>query len=34
MSFQLRPEEPLRKSLRRIVRQQMDAVVEELSAAP
>jgi CHAD domain-containing protein len=34
MSFQLRSEEPLRKSLRRIVRKQMDAVVEELTAAP
>src|SRR5262249_43493939 len=34
MSFQLRPEEALRKSLRRIVRRQMDAVLEELAAAP
>jgi CHAD domain-containing protein len=34
MSFQLRPEESLRKSLRRIVRNQMDAVLEELTAAP
>jgi CHAD domain-containing protein len=33
MSFQLQPEEPLRKSLRRIVRKQMDAVLEELTAA-
>jgi CHAD domain-containing protein len=32
MSFQLRPEESRRKSLRRIVRKQMDAVMEELSA--
>jgi CHAD domain-containing protein len=33
MSFQLRPEEALRKSLRRIVRHQMDTVLEELTAA-
>src|SRR5262245_24595938 len=33
MSIQLRPEEPLRKSLRRIVRKQMDAVLEALTAA-
>src|SRR6516225_5475965 len=33
MSFQLRPEESLRKSLRRIVRYQMDAVLEELTQA-
>jgi CHAD domain-containing protein len=30
MSFQLRPEESLRKSLRRIVRKQIDTVLEEL----
>src|SRR5262245_27476761 len=34
MSFQLRPGEPLRKSLRRIVRNQMDAVLEALTPAP
>jgi CHAD domain-containing protein len=34
MSFQLRPEESLRKNLRRIVRNQVDAALEELTAAP
>jgi CHAD domain-containing protein len=33
MSFQLRSEKPLSKSLRRIVRNQMDAVSEELTEA-
>jgi CHAD domain-containing protein len=33
MSFQLRSEESLRKSLRRIVRNRMDAILEELTAA-
>jgi CHAD domain-containing protein len=33
MSFQLRPEETLHKSLRRIVRKQIDAVLDELTAA-
>jgi hypothetical protein len=33
MSFQLRPDESLRKSLRRIVRNWMDAVLEELTVA-
>src|SRR5262245_18163585 len=34
MSFQLQPDESLRKSLRRIVRHQMDAVMEELQGTP
>jgi CHAD domain-containing protein len=34
MSFQLRPEESLRKGLRRIVRNQLDGILEELTAAP
>jgi CHAD domain-containing protein len=34
MSFQLRPEESLRKNLRRIVRNQVDAALEELAAPP
>jgi CHAD domain-containing protein len=33
MSFQLRPEESLRKSLRRIVRNQMDGILEELTGS-
>jgi CHAD domain-containing protein len=33
MSFQLRPDESLRKNLRRIVRNRMDAILEELTGA-
>jgi CHAD domain-containing protein len=34
MSFQLRPDEPLRKGLRRVARKQMNKALEELAAPP